>query len=567
MALLGASFQIGRSALAAYQSAISIAGQNIANLGNADYTRQTGRLSAVAGGTTLSGVAAGGGVTLSGLDRKVDNAVESRLRLAYGSRAASETRYGVLNKIESLYNELSDYDLSTELAGFFNSFSELQNDPQETTARNLVLSSADTVAKTLQRQRSALLEEATAINQSIEQNVEQANAIASEVASLNELIVIQESRGQGFSASLRDRRDTLLRDLGELMDIDVREQGDGAVNVYVGSEPLVEYARSRGLKVETVLEDGLELADVRFADNNGQVIIRDGRLAAQLGARDEQLLGQVENLDQLARGLIYEVNRLQSTGRGLTGYTSLTGAYAVNDADASLSDAGLTFPIENGSFVVHLRDQDSGQEVTRLIEIDLDGIGTDSSLNSLAADLNGVPGLSASVTSDGRLQLDAAAGSEVWFSEDSAGALAALGVGAFFTGTDAATIAVSGDVAGDSRLIAASLTGAAGDGDNAGRLAELGETASNLLGHQSIQDFQANYVTQVGIEASAALNEYEASDAVYSSLVAQRESISGVSLDEEAINLARYEQAYQGAARYLSVLDTLSAEVMALVSV
>ena len=554
--------------MAAYQSAVAITGQNIANVGNTDYTRQSGRLSAVVGGTTLSGVSPGAGVNLSALQRHIDEAVEARLRSSIGSRAAAESTYNTLGQIEALYNELSDSDLSTGLAELFNSFAALETEPQETTTRNMALASLNTVVNTLQSQRQALLDQSVATNEDIEAVVAQANGIASEIASLNELIVVQESRGSGYSSALRDQRDALLRDLSELMDIQTREQTGGAVNVYIGSEPLVEYSRSRGLTVETELEDGLEKATVRFADNNGTVIIRDGQLAAQLEARDEHLSGQVDQLDELARGLIYELNRVQSTGRGLVGYESITSAYAVGDTTAALNseDADLTFPIENGSFVVHVRNQDTGETITRLIEVDLDGIGTDTSLESLAADLNAVPGLSAGVTADNRLQLDAASGSEMWFTEDSSGALAALGVGALLVGTDAGTIAINSDVSDDPRLLATSLTGALGDGGNAARFAVLGETTSSLLGNQTIQDFQASIVDEVAIKASAALTAYTASDVVYSSLVAQRESVSGVSLDEEIINLTTYERAYQGATRYLGVLDDLTYEVLSLVS-
>ena len=567
MAILGASFQIGRSALAAYQSAISIAGQNIANIGNSNYTRMTGRLNALEGGPTLGGVSAGGGVNLTALERHVDEALEARLRMAIGSLAASESSYQTLGEIEALYNELTDYDLSTQLAYFFNTFADLQNDPSEMTARNFVLEEADAVIRTLQRQRGTLLDKADDLNAAIEQATERASEIADEIASLNEMIVVQESRGPGFSAPLRDRRDGLLRELSELMDIEVRERSNGSINVYIGSEPMVEFNRSRGLSVESVLEDGLTRATVRFADNNGTVIIRDGRLAAQLEARDAHLIGQVEALDELAHGLIYEVNRVHSTGRGLVGYTNLTGTYAVDDTTAALNsmEAGLPFPVENGSFIVHLRNQDSGQTITRLIEVDLDGIGQDTTLDDLVQQLNAVPGLNASITTDNCLQLDPEGGNEIWFSEDSSGALAALGVATFLNGTDAATIDVNDAIRNDVRLIAASLSGEAGDGDNAGRLALLGEASSSILNNQSVQEYQAAMVNEVAIQASAAFTTHEAADAVYSSLLAQRESVSGVSLDEEAINLTRYEYAYQGAARYLGVLDTLSSEVLNLV--
>ncbi len=567
MALLGTSFQIGRSALAAYQAAIAITGQNIANVGNPDYTRMTGRLSSLESGPTSTGVAPGGGVNLTSLERHLDRAVESRLRMALGSRAAGESTYQTLSQIEAFYNELTEFDLSTGLMEFFNTFAELQDDPGEMTARSLLISTADATIRTLQRQRSTLLQQAVDLNDSIKLATAHASEIAAEVAELNELIVVQEARGAGYSAPLRDRRDALLRDLGEMMDIEVREQANGAVSVHINSEPLVEFNRSRGLTVETELEDGLERATVRFADNRGTVIIRDGRLAAQLSARDDHLVGQVQQLDQLARGLIYEINRVHSAGRGLVGYQSATGTYAVNDSSAALNStvAGLTFPLENGTFIVNVRDRGTDQTITRLIEVDLDGIGTETSLDSLAQDLNGVPGLTASVSADGRLQLAADEGSEFWFTEDSSGALAALGVATLLDGTDAATIDVNAAVRGDPRLIAASLSGGLADGQNAGRLAQLADAASTLLGNQTVLGFQAGMVSNIAVETSGALAAYEAADVVYSSLLAQRESVSGVSLDEEAINLAKYEVAFQGAARFLNVLNNLTYEVLSLV--
>ena len=88
----------------------------------------------------------------------MDDAVEARLRLALGARTGAETTYQTLNRVESLYNELTDQDLSTQLTAFFGSLSNLQTDPADTAARNLVLSNADTVIQTLQRQRAGMVE-------------------------------------------------------------------------------------------------------------------------------------------------------------------------------------------------------------------------------------------------------------------------------------------------------------------------------------------------------------------------------------------------------------------------
>jgi len=569
VAVLGAAFQIGRSALAAYQSAIAITGQNIANVGNPDYTRQTGRLVAMYGGMTLGGVAPGMGVNLSGLQRHVDEAVEARLRLALGDRAGAQTAYTALNRIESLYNELTQYDLSTQLTTFFGSFSDVQTNPADISARNLILANADTVIQTLQRQRTGLLSEISDLNDTVASLARDANALTEQIAKLNELIVTTEAQSPGSAGALRDNRDALLRQLGELMDITTREQDNGVVNVYVGSEPLVDFNRSRGLTTETVRADGLARTTLRFADNNSSVIARSGKLAAIAETRDVHLAGQLERLDQLAKALIYEVNCVHSSGQGLVGYQRLQGSYAVHDASAALNsaEAGLPFDVQNGTFLVRVRDQATGQVTTQMIEVDLDGLNNDdTTLSSLAAALSAVPGLNATVTGDNRLRIDAAAGFEVSFADDTSHALAALGIGTFFTGTDAATIAVNAALTSNPRLLAAALDGAAGDGRNAGRLAALGSATSALLGGVSIEAYHAMTINGLAVTTAAASTAQEAADMVYSSLLAQREATSGVSLDEEAINLTKYERAFQGASRFLNVLDSLSDEILSLVS-
>ena len=267
--------------------------------------------------------------------------------------------------------------------------------------------------------------------------------------------------------------------------------------------------------------------------------------------------------------MIYEVNRIHSTGVGLIGYEQLLSNYAVEDPNAALDSttANLPFPLENGTFIVHVRDKASGVVITRQIEVDLDGLGgNDTTLTSLAGALNNVPGLTASVTSDNRLRILAATGQELWFSEDSSGALAALGLASFFEGQNADDIAIASAIRNDPRLIAASLSGATNDGDNAGRFASLTDSTatSTLLGNRSIQDYHEAIIADLAVEAAAAITDHEAASAVYEGLYAQREAISGVSIDEEAINLTKYEQAYQASARYLAVVDELTSGIMEL---
>ncbi len=568
MAIFGTSFQIGRSALQAYQTALAVSGQNIANLGNADSARQSARLAALHGGRTAGGIAPGAGVLVTGLERHVDAAVEARLRAALGSRSGAGTLHTQLGRIEGLYNELTDTDLSTQLSHFFGSFADLQTDPNEPATRSRVLAAADALLRTLQRQRSGLVDQHGDLNGSLQEAVRQADALARQIAELNGQIVVQEAGAHGGAGALRDRRDAALRQLAELMDIQSREQPNGVVHVYVGSEPLVDGTRARGLRTAQDVANGLRRLTVRFADTNNPVPVRDGMLAGLVQARDTHVRGQIDRLDRLARGLIYEVNRLHSTGQGLIGYTTLTSRYPVAAANVPLNSpaAGLPFPVEHGTFLVRVRDRATGQVTTHQVAVDLDGLDDDdTTLASLARALDDLPGLVAATTVDGRLELKADGGYELAFAEDSAGVLAALGLAGFFEGDSAATIAVQAAVRGDPRRIAASLSGAPGDGANAGRLSGVGATASRLLDGRSILAFHALMTDELAVATAAAETGREAADAVYSSLLAQREAVSGVNLDEEVLNLTKFERSFQGAARYLTVLDALSAEVLSLV--
>lgn len=565
---LGASLHIGQSALAAYQTAIATTGQNIANIGNPSYVRQSGHLAAQRGGVMFGGLSPGGGVRLDTLRRHSDNALENRLRQAAGAAASADATYTALRQTEALYNELTDADVSSLLGEFFAQFSTLETNPTDSGARNLVVSSASQLAAALQRQRSGLVAQVEELNQSATELANHAASLTEQIAELNAEIVTVEGDGISNASALRDRRDALLRNLSEVMDIQVREHDNGSINVFVGSEPLVEFDRARSPVVSLEIEDGLEKAIVRFSDNGARVRLSSGKLHGVLDARDRYITDQVQRLDTLARGLIYEVNRIQTSGVGTAAYTTLQSEHPALDPNAplNLTTAGLPFAVSNGVFEVKVRDKATGETITRQIEVDLDGIDADTSLKDIAAQLNNVPNLNASVGSDGRLNLSSDADHEFWLAEDSSGLLAAIGMGGFFEGTNAADIRVASRIENDPRLIATSLSGEVEDGTNAGRFAALAqpENASDILGGKSIGGYHDSLVVSLATEANEALIEQDAADTVYQALYAQREAISGVSLDEEAINLSKYETAYQGAARYLSVVDSLMGEIMGL---
>ncbi|HUX08561.1 MAG TPA: flagellar hook-associated protein FlgK [Acidobacteriota bacterium] len=97
-----------------------------------------------------------------------------------------------------------------------------------------------------------------------------------------------------------------------------------------------------------------------------------------------------------------------------------------------------------------------------------------------------------------------------------------------------------------------------GNNVNAMRLAELAEEALGGLGNRNFASFQANQISKVGSLKSDAAAMLNSQEIFVDTLIAQRESVSGVSLDEEAAALVEYEQAYQANAQYLSRINDLT---------
>jgi flagellar hook-associated protein 1 len=111
----------------------------------------------------------------------------------------------------------------------------------------------------------------------------------------------------------------------------------------------------------------------------------------------------------------------------------------------------------------------------------------------------------------------------------------------------------------DPKLIAASQSGAgAAVGDNANALAIGKLQGQNIVNGQTPVDYYANTVSQLGSDIQLATTQRDTQAAVVGQLQTQRNSVSGVSMDEEAANLVRFQRAYQAAARVVSTIDQMT---------
>jgi flagellar hook-associated protein 1 FlgK len=161
------------------------------------------------------------------------------------------------------------------------------------------------------------------------------------------------------------------------------------------------------------------------------------------------------------------------------------------------------------------------------------------------------------VTGDGALQINAANGYEIEFSNDNSGTLAALGINTFFTGSTSGDIGVNSQLTADPTLLAAAQGGGPGDGTNATALANLSNLSPAVLGGTSIGNFYQQTVTSLAAASASQNAVSQGSQGFLSSLNSQRAQTTGVSLDTETVQIMQYQQAYQSAARFISTIDKL----------
>ncbi len=558
MSLIGA-LNIGSSALAVQQAALQVTGNNISNAGNADYTRQVANTTANPDQQIGGGLLIGTGADITSIQRQIDDALEARLRGSTSDSSAADTSQQYLTQIETTFNALGDTNLSSQMSQFFNDWSSLANKPQDMGQRQIVLQDGQSLADQFTARRGQLTTIEDTIDQRVTDQAKTANDLAQQVANLNGRIAVTEGGGNGQANDLRDQRDSVLKQLSGLMDIKTVPQDNGTVNVYVGSEPLVIGTTNQGIGVQTQVVNGQATQSLVFKANNGAVPATSGSLGALISVRG-QTGTIVSQLDGLANNLIFELNKLHASGQGLDGISTAMSSNAVKDPAAVLNTpaAGLPFTPTNGSFVVHVRDKASGQESSTLVQVDLDGLNNnDTSLNSLAASLSAITGVTASITGGKLTVATSSASQELTFSQDSSGVLAALGINNFYTGHDASDIAVNTALVNQPTLLAAAKNGDSADNQTALAIAALGAQPLASLNGASLDQNYQSIVNGISAEVSAAKNNSDAAQAITATLTAQHDSISGVSLDEEAVNLMQQQRAFQGAARLITTVDQM----------
>jgi flagellar hook-associated protein 1 len=314
-------FSITTSALQAFQQAIAVTSNNIANANTPGYADENIILSAALP-QGASGVAIGDGVDVQGVTRSVDELNNSQLN-------SSQSTLGSLDSLQTYTNQLDNIigttagGLTTAMQSYYSAWSTVADDPTSTSARQALIGDAQSVATSLQTTNTQLQTLNTGINSGITSDVTQINTLTASIASLNQQISVSTGENSGQQPNeLLDQRDTAISSLSKLVGISTTTDGNGAVNVFIGNgQPLVLQGVVTKLTTVPNQYNATQL-DVATASNPTSSIssqITTGDLGGLLTARTTAVDPAINAIGQIATGLSVTANAQQNSGLDLNG--------------------------------------------------------------------------------------------------------------------------------------------------------------------------------------------------------------------------------------------------------
>lgn len=384
---------LGTSGVRAYQTALDIIGENIANANVAGYSRRNARLEALNAGPgypLVRDVRAGSGVNVSGVLRAYNSFLANDARTAVGDYARAAARQGWLEQIEAYLNNDSQ-GLGGQLTGFYNAAQDLAADPTSGSARDAFLAAAGKVADQFRALAQSFQGTRTGIRQDVDQTVARVNEIGKSLASLNGSLR-RTADGTSQQAGLEDDRDRLLQELAGLVKIDASINPDGTVNVRLDNANGPVLIDQMGAKLLGASEANgkIQLTLDPFG-NSGLIPVPGSGALAGLADAYAQASDSAAGIDNLANQFVTSVNAIHRQGVDLNGQPG-------GDLFATSSLAATPSRTNNGQTTLKMEVTDPSQVFPGGYELRYDGATSQWTLSRSDG--------SASVTGTGSLDLD-----------------------------------------------------------------------------------------------------------------------------------------------------------------
>lgn len=460
MSKISSMMDVGKRSLSNSQTALQTVSHNIANKSTEGYSRQ--RVDIVTNDPVSAGrLRIGMGARATQVSRVNNPWLEKQIQRESTNLGMTESKADSLARVEQVYNEQNNKGLNQFLTDFFNAFRELSNTPESLASRTMVKEAAQSLVQDFRRVNGQLKDVQLDLDGQVKTTVEEINQITKELATLNEKIQLVEVQNVPANDE-RDRRDLLLKKLGEKIDISWAEGRDGMVSVTAGNTAiLVSGLSSRNIEASYTGErDRVEL--FYRASDSGSLFnitnqIKGGRLGGALDVRDNLIEEHLSTIDNMAYTVATEVNKAHIEGFDKYG--------------------------KNGILFFEMPEE--------------------------------VKGASETLSLNESVKMD------------------------------------SGKIA------AAARNDSPGDNTIANIISSLQYKRVMDEGSSTLDDFYNAQVGQIGTIAQRAIKTNENQKNVLDQLSQIRESISGVSLDEEAAKMIEMQKAYDASARLIRTADEM----------
>ncbi len=550
-------------ALRAHQLAVDVASHNIANAQSPGYSRQRVLLRPVGldgsdhfSRDNLLG-RPGFGVDAKDVNRVRDLFMDFQARQSMSSQSQYQALSTPIENAEVVFNDPSDDGISALLGKFWAAWHDVTNEPESSPARVALVHATTTFTTRLRSAHDQLTQQRVDLNQTVAGIAEQINAKASELASLN--LQIQQVELNGDMANdLRDRRDLLLDDLSKLGNISYAEDDSGSQTVYLGTHELVVGTSARTINtIQDPANPGM--VKLQFAIDNDDVGVSSGQLKGVLDARDVALPELIDKLNSFASGLINSVNSIHQAGYGLdntTGLAFFTGTdasdIAVNtvlsgspQSIAAATGANQPGNPANALAIANLQQATnmlSGFAASNLVVNESLSAGNTASGISLGSSLQ--PGTYSLVAAGPNVELRYGGPTGPVVGTATLAAITPPGGTITFT-NGANTVATIG-------------VASAGPYSAAQQLADLTAAGNNTLQIEaSPSTYYGNIVAVLGADVNRAKGLADSAQLLVDHLDGLRQSVQGVSIDEEVTNLNASQHAYNAAAKVISTIDEM----------
>ena len=610
--------QIGKRGVMAHQDALNVTGHNLVNMNTRGFSRQRVEFSAFEPiylpGLSRAQTAGqiGQGVISNNITRIRDELLDRRIVAQAGSQGYWQARDRYIREMERIYLEPGSNSIRGNMDAFWDAWQELSLRPSDIAPRHAVLQRGRTLLDGIQQRYHDLQTLQNRADEEIRMTVFQINDLTRQIAGLSE--TIQKIQAQGDNPNdLLDRRDLLVDELSSKINITVDRRDPDEFMVHTNGSILVQGRISRPLDLALNRETGY--ADIVWSDIRTDLEFRnDGRsgsLGALVNLRDNTIRSEIQTLNNMTMNFVSLVNEVHERAYGINGVTghqfftehpfvtNINGNYD-RSGDGEY-DSSFIFRV-SGTNALDPRAHIGLAGVITLSgphgNVDISYFPTDT----VADVINRINSSGAEVTArlnrEGRLTMTATPSAN-WenpdfvirhiedsgrFLEGYAGLLAASGPeGAFsWNVPDAVNALVGGpadwqvapiahpsgwiqvnpELLRDPLAVAAGFgengrPASPGNGDAAQAIAAIRNTEVMVGQYRTFDDYFEVSVGRIGLWGEQSMIALETHNQIMRQLHEMRQSVSGVSIDEELANMIKFQHGYAAAARFITVVDSM----------